>query len=105
MESREDKRPQLSDLRESGSIEQDADIVLFVYRDEYYHDFKAPKAPDGNSTPDEIAKYQAWHDHQLQVANKASVIIAKQRHGATGTVDLRFDRQFTKFSDLAPGGY
>ena len=105
VESREDKRPQLSDLRESGSIEQDADIVLFVYRDEYYHDFKAPKAPDGNSTPDEIAKYQAWHDHQLQVANKASVIIAKQRHGATGTVDLRFDRQFTKFSDLAPGGY
>ncbi|MDG2533105.1 replicative DNA helicase [Sphingomonas sp. HITSZ_GF] len=105
VESREDKRPQLSDLRESGSIEQDADIVLFVYRDEYYHDFKAPKAIDGNSTPDEIAKYQAWQDHQLQVANKASVIIAKQRHGATGTVDLRFDRQFTKFSDLAPGGY
>ena len=105
VESREDKRPQLSDLRESGSIEQDADIVLFVYRDEYYHDFKAPKGIDGNSTPDEIAKYQAWQDHQLQVANKASVIIAKQRHGATGTVDLRFDRQFTKFSDLAPGGY
>jgi replicative DNA helicase len=105
VESREDKRPQLSDLRESGSIEQDADIVLFVYRDEYYHDFKAPKGIDGNSTPDEIAKYQAWQDHQLQVANKASVIIAKQRHGATGTIDLRFDRQFTKFSDLAPGGY
>jgi replicative DNA helicase len=103
VESREDKRPQLSDLRESGSIEQDADIVLFVYRDEYYHDFKAPKVPDANSTPDELAKYQAWQDHQLQVANKASVIIAKQRHGATGTVDLRFDRQFTKFSDLLPG--
>lgn len=102
VESREDKRPMLSDLRESGSIEQDADIVLFVYRDEYYHDFKAPKAIDGNSTPDEIAKYQAWQEHQLQVANKASVIIAKQRHGATGSVDLRFDRQFTKFSDLAP---
>lgn len=105
VESREDKRPQLSDLRESGSIEQDADIVLFVYRDEYYHDFKAPKAIDGNSSADEIAKYQAWQDHQLQVANKASVIIAKQRHGATGTIDLRFDRQFTKFSDLAPSGY
>jgi replicative DNA helicase len=105
VESREDKRPQLSDLRESGSIEQDADIVLFVYRDEYYHDFKAPKAPDGNSTPEEIARYSAWQDEQLKIANKASVIIAKQRHGATGIVDLRFDRQFTKFSDLAPGGY
>ena len=103
VESREDKRPQLSDLRESGSIEQDADIVMFVYRDEYYHDFKAPKAPDGNSSADDIAKYQAWQDEQLRVANKATVIIAKQRHGATGSVDLRFDRQFTKFSDLAPG--
>lgn len=100
VESREDKRPQLSDLRESGSIEQDADIVLFVYRDEYYHDFKAPKAPDGNSTPEEISRYQQWQDEQLKIANKASVIIAKQRHGATGIVDLRFDRQFTKFSDL-----
>ncbi|MFZ5747419.1 MAG: replicative DNA helicase [Pseudomonadota bacterium] len=105
VESREDKRPQLSDLRESGSIEQDADIVLFVYRDEYYHDFKAPKAPDGNSTPEEIQKYQVWQDEQLKVANKASVIVAKQRHGATGTVDLRFDRQYTKFSDLAYDSY
>jgi len=105
VESREDKRPQLSDLRESGSIEQDADIVLFVYRDEYYHDFKAPKAPDGNSTPEEIARYSAWQDEQLKIANKASVIVAKQRHGATGIVDLRFDRQFTKFSDLAQSSY
>lgn len=105
VESREDKRPQLSDLRESGSIEQDADIVLFVYRDEYYHDFKAPKAPDANSTPEEIAKYQAWQEEQLKIANKASVIIAKQRHGATGIVDLRFDRQYTKFSDLVHSAY
>jgi replicative DNA helicase len=105
VESREDKRPQLSDLRESGSIEQDADIVLFVYRDEYYHDFKAPPQPTENSSADEVAKYQTWFDHQQQVANKASVIIAKQRHGATGTVDLRFERQFTKFSDLVPGSY
>ena len=101
VESREDKRPQLSDLRESGSIEQDADIVLFVYRDEYYHDFKAPKAPDGNSSAEDIQKYQDWQEEQLRVANRATVIIAKQRHGATGFVDLRFDRQFTKFSDLA----
>ena len=103
VEQREDKRPQLSDLRESGSIEQDADIVMFVYRDEYYHDFKAPKAPDGNSSADDMAKYQAWQEEQLRVAGKATVIIAKQRHGATGSVDLRFDRQFTKFSDLVPG--
>ncbi len=101
VESREDKRPQLSDLRESGSIEQDADIVLFIYRDEYYHDFKAPKAPDANSSAEEMQKYQDWQAEQLRVANKASVIVAKQRHGATGVVDLRFDRQFTKFSDLA----
>ncbi|MBO9712753.1 replicative DNA helicase [Sphingomonas sp.] len=101
VESREDKRPQLSDLRESGSIEQDADIVLFVYRDEYYHDFKAPPQPGDHSTADEIQKYQDWFDRQQQIANKATVIIAKQRHGATGSVDLRFDRQFTKFSDLA----
>jgi replicative DNA helicase len=105
VEQREDKRPQLSDLRESGSIEQDADIVMFVYRDEYYHDFKAPKAPDGNSSADEIQKYQTWQEEQLRVANRATVIIAKQRHGATGHVDLRFDRQFTKFSDLAPASY
>ncbi|MES2442266.1 MAG: replicative DNA helicase [Pseudomonadota bacterium] len=103
VESREDKRPQLSDLRESGSIEQDADIVMFVYRDEYYHDFKAPKAPDANTSADDIQKYQDWQAEQLRVAGKATVIIAKQRHGATGSVDLKFDRQFTKFSDLAPG--
>jgi replicative DNA helicase len=103
VEQREDKRPQLSDLRESGSIEQDADIVMFVYRDEYYHDFKAPKAPDGNSSADDISKYQVWQEEQLRMAGKATVIIAKQRHGATGSVDLKFDRQFTKFSDLAPG--
>lgn len=105
VENREDKRPQLSDLRESGSIEQDADIVLFIYRDEYYHDFKMPKVPDGNSTAEEIQKYQTWFEEQQRVANKATVIIAKQRHGATGAVNLRFDRQFTKFSDLAQDGY
>ncbi|SFJ59970.1 replicative DNA helicase [Sphingomonas sp. NFR04] len=106
VESREDKRPQLSDLRESGSIEQDADIVLFVYRDEYYHDFKAPtKVPDGTETAEERMAYEEWQAKQLEVANKATVIIAKQRHGATGSVHMRFDRQFTKFSDLAPEGY
>ncbi|PXA90715.1 replicative DNA helicase [Nostoc sp. 3335mG] len=106
VESREDKRPQLSDLRESGSIEQDADIVLFVYRDEYYHDFKAPtKVPDGTETPEQRIAYEEWQAKQLEVANKATVIIAKQRHGATGSVHMRFDRQFTKFSDLARSDY
>jgi replicative DNA helicase len=105
VESREDKRPQLSDLRESGSIEQDADIVLFVYRDEYYHDFKAPKAPTEASSSDERAKYEEWQAQQLAVAGRATVIIAKQRHGSTGFVDLKFDRQFTKFSDLAQSDY
>lgn len=106
VESREDKRPQLSDLRESGSIEQDADIVLFVYRDEYYHDFKAPtKVPDGTETAEERIAYEEWQAKQLEVANKATVIIAKQRHGATGSVHMRFDRQFTKFSDLVHEEY
>ena len=105
-ESREDKRPQLSDLRESGSIEQDADIVLFVYRDEYYHDFKAPtKTPDGTETAEERIAYENWQAKQLEVSGKATVIIAKQRHGATGSVHMRFDRQFTKFSDLAHEDY
>ncbi len=92
VESRDDKRPQLSDLRESGSIEQDADVVLFVYRDEYYLSKTEPE--DG--TPE----YEVWKDKLERVKGKAEVIIAKQRHGPTGTAHLHFQGEFTRFSDL-----
>jgi replicative DNA helicase len=93
VESRDDKRPQLSDLRESGSIEQDADVVMFVYREEYYLKNKEPKP----GTPE----YVQWENDMNEARGKAEVIIAKQRHGPTGTVSLAFHGEFTRFSDLA----
>ena len=96
VESRDDKRPQLSDLRESGSIEQDADVVLFVYRDEYYHKMRKPLESDRD-------KFAAWMAEGDKVEGKAEVIIGKQRHGPTGTVELQFEGAFTKFSNLATG--
>ncbi|MEY4237585.1 MAG: hypothetical protein RL339_186 [Pseudomonadota bacterium] len=102
VESREDKRPQLSDLRESGSIEQDADMVWFIYREEYYHNAAKPDEPSETSPPDAIAKYDAWMQRHLDVVNKATVIISKQRHGSTGNVYLHFQSEFTKFGNLAP---
>src|SRR6202171_5084355 len=93
VESREDKRPQLSDLRESGSIEQDADVVMFVFREEYYLNNKEPRV----GTPE----YEKWQLDMSLVHGKAEVIIGKQRHGPTGTVELQFEGQFTRFSDLA----
>lgn len=97
VESREDKRPQLSDLRESGSIEQDADIVLFVYREEYYKKTKEPAL--GTDA------HLKWQEEMSQVHNKAEVIVAKHRHAATGTVQLAFFSEFTRFSDLADDAY
>jgi replicative DNA helicase len=91
----------LSDLRESGSIEQDADMVWFIFREEYYHDAVKPETPDERSAPDAVAKYNEWEQRHMQVVNKAAVIIAKQRHGSTGILQLRFESEFTKFSDLA----
>jgi replicative DNA helicase len=93
VESRDDKRPQLSDLRESGSIEQDADVVMFVYREEYYLANKEPRI----GTPE----YEKWQLDMSLVHGKAEVIIGKQRHGPTGMVELSFEGQFTRFSDLA----
>ena len=93
VESRDDKRPQLSDLRESGSIEQDADVVMFVFREEYYLANKEPRI----GTPE----YEKWQLDMSLVHGKAEVIIGKQRHGPTGTVELQFEGQFTRFSDLA----
>ncbi|MBN9021229.1 MAG: replicative DNA helicase [Rhizobiales bacterium] len=93
VENRDDKRPQLSDLRESGSIEQDADVVLFVYREEYYLRNKEPK----EGTPEHLT----WQTEMDQVHGIAEVIIGKQRHGPTGTVRLWFEDRFTRFSNLA----
>jgi replicative DNA helicase len=105
VEQREEKRPQLSDLRESGSIEQDADIVLFVYREEYYVASREPKRPG----PDDDAKvheaHEEWAQEMGRVYGNAELIVAKQRHGATGKVRLRFDSNVTKFSDAADEGF
>jgi replicative DNA helicase len=98
VESRDDKRPQLSDLRESGSIEQDADVVLFVYREEYYHQMRKPL----ESNRDKFAEWLAEAD---KVHGKAEVIIGKQRHGPTGTIELQFDAAVTRFSSLARDAY
>jgi replicative DNA helicase len=97
VESRDDKRPQLSDLRESGSIEQDADVVLFVFREEYYLANKEPRA----GTPE----YEKWQLDMSLVHGKAEVIIGKQRHGPTGTVELQFDAAVTRFGDLSQEGH
>jgi len=94
VENREDKRPQLSDLRESGSIEQDADVVMFVFREEYYREREKP----GDHDLDGMAKWQAVME---QVHGKAEVIIGKQRHGPIGSVELSFEGRFTRFGNLA----
>ena len=93
VESRDDKRPQLSDLRESGSIEQDADVVMFIYREEYYLQNKVPK--EGTQ------EFEEWRIKMEEIAGRAEVIIGKQRHGPTGTVTLQFDPEVTRFSSLA----
>ena len=97
VEQREDKRPQLSDLRESGSIEQDADIVLFVYRDDYYLAAKQPA--------DDHPDIDKWREEMARVYGTAELIVAKQRHGSTGKVRMRFDARVTKFSDVANEEY
>jgi replicative DNA helicase len=93
VEARDDKRPQLSDLRESGSIEQDADVVLFVFREEYYHQMRKP-------TEANQEKFTEWLAEGERVEGKAEVIIGKQRHGPTGTVELSFDAAVTRFANL-----
>jgi replicative DNA helicase len=96
VESREDKRPQLSDLRESGSIEQDADAVMFVYRESYYL---------GRAEPREgTEEHLKWQEDMDRMQHVAEVIIGKQRHGPIGTVKLSFDADTTKFGNLARDG-
>ncbi len=93
VESRDDKRPQLSDLRESGSIEQDADVVMFVFREEYYKEREKP----GDH---ELEKMAAWQDEMERLHGRAEVIIGKQRHGPIGSVELSFEGRFTRFGNL-----
>ena len=105
VEQREDKRPMLSDLRESGSIEQDADMVWFVFREDYYVASREPKVPHGDDDMKAHEAHSAWQAEMERVYGLAELIIAKQRHGATGKVRLRFESKITKFSDLAEGAY
>ncbi len=93
VEQREDKRPQLSDLRESGSIEQDADVVMFVFREEYY--VERTKPAEGT------AEFTTWQAEMDRVCGKAEVIVGKQRHGPVGTVTLSFEANLTRFDNLA----
>src|SRR5215216_3859633 len=97
VESRDDKRPQLSDLRESGSIEQDADVVLFVFREEYYLKNKEPRPG--------TEEHFDWQQEMEKVTGVAEVIIGKQRHGPTGTVKLQFEASLTKFQNLVTEDY
>ena len=92
VEQRDDKRPQLADLRESGSIEQDADVVMFLYREQYY---LARKEPDEGT-----ADHAEWQEKMDKVHNKAEVIVAKQRHGPIGKIELYFNALLTKFDNL-----
>ena len=91
VEQREDKKPQLSDLRESGSIEQDADVVMFVFREQYYLEKQEPKPG--------TAEHVEWQEKMSQIHNQAEIIIGKQRHGPTGVIKLEFESAFTKFKD------
>ena len=93
VEQRDDKKPQLSDLRESGSIEQDADVVLFVFREEYYEEKKQPKLGS--------IEHAEWQSKMNDIAGLAEILIGKQRHGPTGNIQVEFEGMYTKFKDLS----
>ncbi len=105
VEQREDKKPMLSDLRESGSIEQDADIVMFVYREDYYVAAREPKIPKDGDDAKIYEAHETWQRDMERVHGMADLIVAKQRHGATGKVRMRFDARVTKFSDPIDEGH
>jgi len=100
VENREDKRPQLADLRESGTIEQDADVVMFIYRDEYYLEQKMPKIAAFENEDKFQSAMDEWKRQMDRAHNQTDLIIAKQRHGPTGTIQLFFEAEFTRFADL-----
>tara|TARA_B100001248_G_scaffold240423_1_gene206350 strand:- start:177 stop:1685 length:1509 start_codon:yes stop_codon:yes gene_type:complete len=100
VEQREDKRPNLADLRESGSIEQDADVVMFVFREDYYLDKMEPIRKSGETEEQHNERFQNWKSYLEKVHGQAQVIIAKQRHGPIGTINLSFTDRITKFGNL-----
>jgi len=105
VEQREDKRPQLADLRESGSIEQDADVVMFIFREEYYHERSEPK-PRADEADDRFEqRHRRWQEHGEKIHNVADVNIAKQRHGPIGGVHLLFESALTRFANLERTDY
>ena len=105
VEQREDKRPLLSDLRESGSIEQDADVVMFIFREEYYHAREVPTRRQDESDEKYHDRMERWQARGEEILGIAEVIVGKQRHGPTGTIKLQFDGPTTKFSNLALPGH
>ena len=105
VELREDKRPQLSDLRESGTIEQDSDVVMFIYREEYYLERSEPQQRADESGDRFNERYNRWQERYEKVAGLADVIIAKQRHGPIGRVGLRFEPETTRFHTYAPASH
>ena len=105
VEQREDKRPQLADLRESGSIEQDADVVMFVFREQYYLERAEPGQRPEESEEKFNERHAKWKQRCEEVWNTAEVIVAKQRHGPVGSVRLSFQGEFTKFGNLINGDH
>ena len=100
VEQREDKRPNLADLRESGSIEQDADVVMFVFREDYYHEKMEPIRKSGETEEQLNERYENWKSYYEKIKGQAQIIIAKQRHGPIGTINLSFNDRFTKFGNF-----
>ena len=101
VEQREDKKPILADLRESGSIEQDADVVMFVYREEYYLDKNEPNQRDNENQESFNERFARWQDKRSAAEVKAEIIVSKQRHGPTGVIQVQFEAKLTRFMDLA----
>ncbi len=100
VEQRDDKKPQLADLRESGSIEQDADVVMFVFREEYYLEKSQPTQRDNESNDSFHDRFKRWEDRCYDAQGKAEIIVSKQRHGPTGVIPIQFESKYTRFLDL-----
>lgn len=105
LEQRDDKRPLMSDLRESGSIEQDADIVMFVFRENYYIHNAEPKRKEGESDDAFAKRTEEWQKRDRETANMGEVIIGKHRHGSTGSIELFWDGDYVRFGNLADENY